>query len=233
MPLRSYPEPQISASEAVAVAALGLTDFAIGDGVARLAAALVPAERSALTVARRDALALATALSAGRYTGALLLEVRGYILRGLGKPDANDVNVFDDALIYLEAIHGDVTRCVRVRGNVDPSRLVAGVASKVAPQLYHVREGRHRERRGLRQDSPVLIDRHGAGGVEYRVDPARWPYTNVHEDKGSGTGSAGCSTTPAGEWAILYGAAKGAGRIPTVLVEEKARQAWRAAGKLA
>lgn len=218
---RTLSEPQIAPAEALAVFVHGLKDFARST----FGVSLPPDEAHALRQARGRAQLMAEAIEAGAFTGPVLLEIRGYYLAA-GRPGVNDVNIFDDACILLSVSRGRAVASTRIRGNVDPSSLRDGMAVKVAPQLYTVAEGRHRDRRGLRQRSPILIDRVGKGGVEYRVSPDRWPYTNMHEDKGAGTGSAGCSTYPADEWAILYAQAKALGDVPVVLVDEVARRAW-------
>lgn len=242
-PERSFPEPQIAPEETGRLVVLALRQFGHGAGDVGLAAHGLPAlEVEALQDRRVEALSLAQEIEAGRHSGWVLVKVRGYYLDSEGRRSWNDVGVFDDATILARFLHGVVVDVVRVRGNVDPNahgtyRDGRGVASVVAPQLYHVAEGRHRSRRGLRQASPVLVDRYGADhlpgkGWEFRQAPADWPFLNEHDDRGRGTGSAGCGTYPPGEWAALYAAARDLGRIPVVVVEESARRAWKAAGLL-
>ena len=218
---RTLPEPKITAPAARALYVAGLKAFARDT----FGKSLPPPEAQALAAARTDAANLARRIEAGEHRGTGLLEIRGLDLDKKGTPGENDRNVNDDGLILIPILGTQTGPLVSIRGNVDPTYTRAGMAAKVAPQHYRVQLGRHRDRMGLRQSSPVLIDRDGPGGVEYRTSPAAWPYTNVHDDRGAGTGSAGCSTAPIPDFAILFNAAKGAGVIDVVLVDEKARRA--------
>lgn len=202
---------------------------------------LNPAE--ALDYRERQVLAAALAdqIERGEFKQALLAKVRGYVMDSVGVPHQNDIGEWDDAS-FAWSDASDHSTCLRVRSNADPTRQGTysdgrGVATVVAPQLYFVREGPHRDRRGLRQNSPILIDRHGADhvrgkGLEFRQAAGDWPYTNEHEDKGAGTGSAGCGTYPGGEWDRLYGLLRGVGRVPVVMIDESDVRAWKAAGLL-
>ncbi|HEX8299667.1 MAG TPA: hypothetical protein VF594_10955 [Rubricoccaceae bacterium] len=215
---RTLPQPNLTAAEARTRAVAGLYAFKADT----LGQSLPAAEKQALAAARLDAANLARRIEANEHVGPVLVEIRGYDLNTKGVKGENDRGLWDDALVLLWIDGAKTTILASIRGNVDPSRHRTGIAFKHGPQHYRVRLGHHRNRLGLRQASPVLIDRDGTGGVEYRIDPARWPYVNIHDDRGWGTGSEGCSTAPPDDFAILFAAARSLGTIDVVLVDEKA-----------
>ena len=240
---RSFPEPQISADETRDLVALALLQSGSQASLQDLAARGLPLlEIEGLQDRKVKELSMAQEIAAGRYSGWVLLKIRGYYLDSEGRRSHNDIGVFDDASVLAEFVRGRVVRAVRVRSNADPNeqgtyRDGRGVANVVAPQSYEVSEGRHSNRRGLRQRSPVLIDRHGPDhlpgkGWEYRLEAADWAWTNEHDDRGRGTGSAGCGTYPPGEWDALFSVARDVGRITVVVVDETARRNWKRAGLL-
>ena len=218
-PPRTLPAPKLSPADARAAAVAGLKAFA----ASTFGKSLPPDERQALAAARLDAANLARRIEGNLHRGPVLVEIRGYY-GSQGVPGANDRGLWDDVEVLIWIDGAQTAILAAIRANVDPSFTRNGMACKVAPQHYRVREGRHRNRRALRQAAPVLIDRDGPGGVEYRTDPSRWPYTNVHDDQGAGTGSAGCSTAPPLDYAILYTAAAPLGTIDVVLIDETARR---------
>lgn len=266
-PARSFSEPKIAPLDAhrVALATLDEIGGARHPALVRALRGLPPEERAALVARCAAATALAATLRAGTYAGVVVLKIRGYVRDSLGVPGVNDRNIFDDATVALAYAPGEATpyAAARVRSNVDPSRTGTrpdgrGYAEVVAPQLYFLGIGDHSGRPGLRQASPILVNRDGpderpGGGYEFRQAPAAFPYTNDHDDRGWGTGSEGCSTYPPGEWAVYdafvvsharaqgqdEGAARQKGRahlrptVPCVLVHEDDRRAYAAAGRLA
>lgn len=140
---------------------------------------LVPAER------RGDAVAV--------------VAVRGYYLNTMGKENANDRGVYDDAIFVLEP-----DNVYNFNGNTDPGRFGRGIARLKSRQAIRYRPGPHgfTHKGGpypaFRQDSNCTVIRDETGEDSDTPDQRFW--INLHRGGNTTTSSLGCQTVPPHQW---------------------------------
>ncbi len=132
--------------------------------------------------------------SAGVTDKVALVGVRGYYKNSLGKPNVNDLGIYDDAMFIVSP-----EVFAAFNANVDPSVLRPNIATLV-PGVYRYKKGRHGISRG--PGYPAL--RPATTGEKLPV--RRWnPKTqdyyydqgtaiNIHKGSFRSTSSEGCQT---------------------------------------
>lgn len=147
--------------------------------------------------------------------------VPAYYFTTMGKPDANDRGMYDDAFF----VFGPGGTFVPFNGNTDPSVFRKEIATLVCPQVVWYRPGQHAigkrtEHAAFRQDSPVRVRRDGLIEPKgFRHDtrgislgdgiwtddhyPSRF-WCNNHRGGSAGTSSEGCLTVPPGQWEAYH-----------------------------
>ena len=134
--------------------------------------------------------------------------VRGYYFRTMGRPDANDIGIYDDA-IFVISPHAFAA----FNANTDPSADRTGVAT-LLPGCHPYRLGNHgisRPGGGYPAFRPATrgealpVRRHG----ESRVPSARPGIAiNIHKGSYHSTSSLGCQTIYPSQWDAFYHLAK-------------------------
>src|SRR5690606_4184301 len=125
----------------------------------------------------------------------LIIGVRGYYLRTMGKPYQNDRNLYDDAMFLVTADDFVSYNC-----NVDPSKYRKGIASLV-PGIYKAVKWRHKGKYAALQ---IVEDRVSRDG-QTRVDVGRHGI-NFHYGGDDDTWSGGCLTFPRAQYWQFQGA---------------------------
>lgn len=123
-----------------------------------------------------------------------LVGVRGYYKNTLGKPNVNDIGVYDDAIFLVSP-----EVYAAFNANVDPSRLRPNVATLV-PGVHRYRRGRHGISRGpgypaLRpatSGEKLPVKRWNAKTNDYYYDDGI--AINIHRGSLRSTSSEGCQT---------------------------------------
>ncbi len=135
-----------------------------------------------------------------------LLAVRGYYRDTMGVPGANDIGIYDDALILVSPLFFGT-----YNANTDPSRLRAGVAT-LLPGLYRYRKGNHGISRpgggypALRpatRGEALPVARHGEGEGRSKRDGVA---INIHRGSRGSTSSEGCQTVYPEQWGTFIAA---------------------------
>lgn len=154
----------------------------------------------------------------------IVLGVRGYFRNSLGKPNANDRGLYDDAAFIITP-----TDVYPFNWNTDPSRIGFNVTAgknmaELAPGVWPFRQGPHKRIPGRfrqltdedadraelevyfrdeRADGEFLVRRiDKRGGIDYERG---YQAINIHPGSQVGTGSAGCQTCPTAQWADFAG----------------------------
>lgn len=149
---------------------------------------LVP--RSRPQASREDVLRYIDA--AGLNLGAepvILVGVRGYYKRTMGKPFENDRNLYDDAMFILTSDRLAAFNC-----NVDPSKYRHGIASLIAG-VYNVVKWRHKGKYAALQITDDAVTRDGEQGVDHGRHGI-----NFHYGGDNDTWSEGCQTFPQSQY---------------------------------
>lgn len=141
----------------------------------------------------------------------VLLAMRGYYLKSMGRPTANDFNIYDDALFELEVEDGKILRVESFNFNTDPSR-------EYSPHLAHLKclvkgDEPYRYKTGLHgynrptppykafvqaESVTVLRDGKTPDSPQYE-DTGRFGI-NIHKGGDGTTSSLGCQTVPPEQW---------------------------------
>lgn len=181
-----------------------------------------PKSKPQITRQRVDALLKRHSIDLTK-VGCVLIGVRGYYRDSMGKKGKNDIGVYDDAFIWVDA-----TDMATFNGNTDPSRYYQRVATLVAA-LYWYKKGLHGVSRGnpypaFRQAGPVRVRRFQAKDGSFKEEPLG-DTINIHRGGANTTSSAGCQTVPPDQWGAFkaYGdmliARHKLARFPYLLVE--------------
>lgn len=127
-----------------------------------------------------------------------LVGLRGYFANSVGIKGANDVNVYDDAMLVLEnqQIVG------RYNANTDPSKQEG--RAHLLPGIYTFYRGRHKNRIDAFRAYPE--------GVVWKCErmqngvmiPSTCSYINIHDGGITNTWSEGCQTLPGAKAASVW-----------------------------
>lgn len=120
---------------------------------------------------------------------AVIVGVRGYYLRTMGKPYVNDRNLYDDAMFIITPQSLAAFNC-----NVDPSRYREGIATLVAG-IYSVVKHRHKGKYKALQIVRDTVKRDKRSGL----DTGRHGI-NFHYGGDNDTWSEGCMTFPQSQY---------------------------------
>lgn len=128
-----------------------------------------------------------------------IVGIRGYYKRTMGKPDANDVGIYDDAIFLLtdNELHA-------FNANTDPSRFTPGIA-KLKPGAwpcyrFDIHGGRTSQYPAICQRAgKVTVTRHGRTGEFTGMFGI-----NIHRGGNTTTSSEGCQTIPPTQWDRFY-----------------------------
>lgn len=123
-----------------------------------------------------------------------IVGVRGYYKNTLGKPNANDIGIYDDAIFVVSP-----EVYAAFNANVDPSVLRPNIATLV-PGLYRYKKGKHGISRGpgypaLRpatQGEKLPVKRWNPKTNDYYYDQGI--AINIHKGSLRSTSSEGCQT---------------------------------------
>lgn len=119
----------------------------------------------------------------------VIVGVRGYYKRTMGKPFENDRNLYDDAMFIVTADRLAAFNC-----NVDPSRYRKGIASLKAG-IYNVVKWRHKGKYAALQITNDAVTRDGQSGVDHGRHGI-----NFHYGGDNDTWSEGCQTFPQSQY---------------------------------
>lgn len=127
-----------------------------------------------------------------------VLAIRGYYLDSMGRPGANDRQIWDDAIV----IHSP-RGIMAYKANTDPNGYrkgrgtgaEKGMASLV-PGIHLYGPGPHKGRAAFRQCERFTVLRDG--DPPYR--DTGWHAINLHSGGSVSTSSLGCQTLPAATW---------------------------------
>ncbi len=164
--------------------------------------AALPTARPRLTRAQMDAL-LMRKVGAGFLAAhpLMIVGVRGYYRDSLGRPNANDRGIYDDALFIVSP-----EAFVAYNANVDPSGYRKGVGIGSRKGMASLKSGTWQAHRfGLHKGKYMaLIQTGGEVTVSRDGDP---PYEdigyfgiNIHKGGINTTSSEGCQTIPPVQW---------------------------------
>lgn len=130
-----------------------------------------------------------------------IIGIRGYYLRTMGVPTANDRGIYDDAIIIHTA---NVTACFN--GNTDPSRRREGWGTGANKGMANLNPGlwaayRFDYHRGqylalCQRAAPVTVTRDGSPPYE----DTGYFGINIHRGGYNTTSSEGCQTLPPNQW---------------------------------
>lgn len=163
--------------------------------------------------------------SAEPFPSTLLVGIRGYYRDTMGKPGANDRNIYDDAVFVL----GPET-FASFNANTDPSVRRPGVAS-LLPGCHLYKPGNHGISRPgggypafrpATKNEELPVKRDGEAAV-----PSARPgeAINIHKGSRASTSSLGCQTIHPDQWDAFYALARnemrksGISRIWYILIE--------------
>ena len=127
---------------------------------------------------------------------AVIVGVRGYYKRTMGKPFENDRNLYDDAIFIVTE-----RSLASFNGNVDPSKYRPGIATLV-PGVYSAVKWRHKGKYKSLQIVRDTVTRDGQKGV----DVGRHGI-NIHYGGSNDTWSEGCQTLPQAQYWQFQGLA--------------------------
>lgn len=119
-----------------------------------------------------------------------IVGIRGYYLDSMGKPGANDLGIYDDAIILVGP-----GLYKTFNGNTDPSKERPGIASLI-PGIHYYKKGDHhigkpnayKAFRPASPDESVPVTRDGQKGISKGIA------INIHKGGYNSTGSEGCQT---------------------------------------
>jgi len=124
-----------------------------------------------------------------------LIGIRGYYKKTMGNPLANDIGIYDDALMVISPEY-----YATFNANTDPSVQRYGMANMV-PGVYDYKIGIHniskpanRRYKALVQAGEVTVDRYDKG-----LDTG-WFGINIHKGSYNTTSSLGCQTIYPDQW---------------------------------
>ena len=122
----------------------------------------------------------------------LVIGVRGYFLNTMGKAGANDIGIWDDAVLVYES--GNLLKTFNA--NTDPSKNKANLAM-LDTGVYQFYRGLHKNRirafRAFPEGVRLRCKRQNSKG-EWTADYCS--AINIHDGSLMNTGSAGCQTLP-------------------------------------
>jgi lysozyme len=138
-----------------------------------------------------------------------LLGIRGYYKDTMGKPDTNEVGIYDDAQFIMSGAifmpfngnvdpskNGDKIATLKAHGRINPD----GSITVANPEPYLYKIGMHNMKapyEALRQFGRITVIR---GGKE-ETDTAAAPYyIDIHKGGFGTTSSLGCQTIPPAQW---------------------------------
>ena len=123
---------------------------------------------------------------------AFLYGVRGFF-PSLGKSDANDRGIYDDAIFLVDSF------CFRGwNANTDPSKHQAGIAV-LRPGLWYFKKGKHGWSKNNPYDALVQATDFTIERDKGKIETGRF-YINIHKGGNYETGSAGCQTIVKDQW---------------------------------
>ena len=132
---------------------------------------------------------IVSAFFTGEIPPLVVVGVRGYFLNAMGKPGANDFNIWDDGVLVYE--NGNLVKTFNA--NTDPSKANSGLAV-LDTGVYHFAKGMHKDRiRAFRAypEGVRLKCKRVVGGVS---QDSFCSYINFHDGGVTNTWSAGCQT---------------------------------------
>lgn len=150
-----------------------------------------------------------------------VVAIRGYYKDTMGKPDQNDIGIYDDALFLLTP-----NDFLAYNANTDPSRHQPGIA-KLIPGLHYFKKGLH----GISKKNPypafrpatpdesLPVTRDGQKGIYKGIA------INIHKGGVNTTSSAGCQTVYPDQWLEFKSRtdqaldAEGQKKLPYLLIE--------------
>ena len=131
-----------------------------------------------------------------------VVSIRGYYINSMGRKNANDRGIYDDAFFIISP-----DTFTSFNGNNDPSRYRSGIAKLVSPQVINYKNGWHGYGRAsghsaFRQNSDVTVHRDGHSSLDRDHKGSRF-WCNLHKGGWNTTSSAGCQTVPPNQWSAF------------------------------
>jgi len=170
---------------------------------------MIPASRPKASRQTVEVAALRAWKAAGHkaedFPATYVFACRAYYEDSMGKPDQNDVGIYDDAIFIVTPTHFSAWNA-----NTDPSRYgwnsgAGKFMARLKPGVWWFRRLKHKMRspsgymafgqgsdvvtvERIRQDSTIAITESGCFGI------------NLHRGGNNGTSSEGCQTIPPAQW---------------------------------
>jgi lysozyme len=184
------------------------------------------ASRQAVEEAARRAWK-ASGRQAEDFPATCVVAFRAYYEDTMGKPDQNDVGIYDDAVFILSPTHFSSWNA-----NTDPSRYgwnsgASKFMARLKPGIWQFRRLKHK------MSSPNGYMAFGQGGDPVTVERIRQDRSiataetgcfgiNLHRGGNSGTSSEGCQTIPPDQWPQFdrkLASLIGNNRFPYILID--------------
>lgn len=126
-----------------------------------------------------------------------ILGIRGYYENSMGKPNVNDIGIYDDACCVITK---DKFRTFNF--NTDPSSMAEGRAMLDLGVWYSYKLGKHKNQylavvQRMAKVRVIRKDSSAPKGFRYATG---WFGINIHKGGLNTTGSLGCQTIPPSQW---------------------------------